>query len=86
MRLLKKGIKFKFSLAVKGTFKYLKLVFIKELVSREFNLALVFFLKTNTFAVAVLGILSQRNLATSPLHPIIYYSKKLTPAKVNYTT
>ena len=86
IRLLKKGTKFEFSLAVKEAFKYLKLAFAKEPVLREFNPALASFLETDASAVAISGILSQRDPATGLLHPIAYYSKKLTPAELNYTT
>ena len=74
-RLLKKGIKFEFSLGVKEAFKYLKLAFAKELVLREFNLALASFLETNAFIVAISGIFSQRDPATGLLHPITYLTR-----------
>ena len=51
----------------------------------SFNLSLSLTLKTNALCVAILGILSQRDLNSKELHSVAYYSKKLIPAELNYT-
>ena len=82
--LLRKGIIFNFGSIAKESFEYLKTAFTKELILREFNPSLFLTLEINTLCVVISGILSQRDLNSGELYFIAYYSKKLTPVKLNY--
>ena len=84
--LLRKGVAFNFGPAAKESFEYLKTAFAKEPILREFDPSLPSTLETDASCVAVSGILSQRDPNSGELHPVAYYSKKLTPAELNYTT
>ena len=84
--LLKKGKAFEFGPAAKESFEYLKECFAMEPILHEANPALPYILESDASSVAASGILSQKDPNTGELHPIAYYSKKFSPAELNYTT
>ena len=84
--LLKKGKAFEFGPTAKESFKYLKECFAIKPILHKANPALPYILESDTSSVATSNILSQKDPDTEELHPITYYSKKFSPAELNYTT
>ena len=84
MFLLKKSKAFKFNPAAKESFEYFKKYFTIEPIFYEANPTLPYILELNTSSVTTSNILSQKDSNTGELYSIIYYSKKFSPAELNY--
>ena len=82
--LLKKGKAFKFGPVIKKSFEYLKKYFTMKPILYEANSTLLYILELDASSVTASGILSQKDSNTGELYPITYYSKKFSPAELNY--
>jgi hypothetical protein len=85
--LTRKDVKFTWSDESQRAFDELKNAFTSDLVMRHFDPDLPLVLETDASDYAIGAVLSQRHLLdnnTSQLHPIAYYSRKMTPPELNY--
>lgn len=81
--LTKKDIVFSFSDAARSAFEQLKRAFTSYPVLRHFDPLLPCTLSTDASDFAISGVLQQPDDEGS-LHPVAYYSRKLTPSEINY--
>jgi len=70
--------------AANSSFQELKAAFLKAGVLKHWNPELAGLLETDASGGAISGCLSQRDPKTGKLHPVAFYSRKLTPAEENY--
>ena len=83
MALTQKDKAFIFNKEYKKAFTYLKVIFTTMLILQHFNPNRMSVIKADLFDYITRDILSQYN-KDRVLHPIIYFSKQLNPAKYNY--
>lgn len=85
-RLLKKESKFNWTPELNEIFESLKDNFCSAPVLRQFDPTLETIVECDVFDTVVAGVLSQKFPEDNKmvLHPIAYYSKKLSPAECNY--
>ena len=86
MFLLKKDKAFKFGPIVKESFEYFKKYFALKPIFNKANPILLYILELDISFIIISRILSQKDPNTGELYSIIYYSKKFSPAKLNYIT
>ena len=82
-RLTRKDISFDFTDSCRSAFNKLKSVFTSYPVLRHFDPSLACTLSTDASDFAISGVLQQPD-SDNHLHPIAYYSRKLSPAEINY--
>jgi len=83
LSLLKKDVEFVWTNACQSAFVTLKQAFTQAPVLLHADNSKPFFLETDASDFAIAGILSQMD-SNEQLHPVAYYSRKLTTAEVNY--
>ena len=81
--LTKKSSKWNFSLAAKSAFEALKAKFFATPLLGHFDPSLPCTLATDASDFAISGILQQPDFDNN-LHPIAFYSRKLSPHEINY--
>ena len=81
--LLKKNINFIWSEAAQKAFDYLKLRFTSAPILRHFDANRPSIIETDASDFAIACIISQLD-DKNILHPVAFYSRKLTPAEINY--
>jgi RNase H-like domain found in reverse transcriptase/Integrase zinc binding domain/Chromo (CHRromatin Organisation MOdifier) domain/Integrase core domain len=82
-RLLQKDRPFAFDEAARQTFRQLKTAFTSAPVLAHFHPDRPSTLETDASDYAIAAVLSQPD-ANNILHPVAFYSRKLTPAELNY--
>jgi hypothetical protein len=82
LKLLKKDIKYEWTQDCEEAFNKLKKHFIQGDILAHADLAQPFILETDASDFAVGGILSQKQ--GEDIRPIAFYSRKMTPAEINY--
>jgi len=83
LSLLKKDTKYIWADSCETAFAKLKEAFTEAPVLLHADTSKPFFLETDASDFAIAGILSQMD-SSEKLHPVAYYSRKLTTAEVNY--
>ena len=83
--LTKKDQKFVFSDAARRAFEKLKDAFTRAPLLVHFKPELPCYVEPDSSGSAIAGIISQRG-DDGHLHPVAFYSRKMTSAEVNYTT
>ncbi|XP_078518423.1 LOW QUALITY PROTEIN: retrotransposon-like protein 1 [Lissotriton helveticus] len=83
-RLLRKKEKFVWGSEAEGAFQFLKESFISAPILQHPDPLEPFFVEADASNLAIGGVLSQRNKKTGQLHPVAYYSRKLSSAELNY--
>ena len=83
MALTRKDKAFIFNKECKKAFTYLKVIFITIPILQHFDLNRMSVIKANLSNYATGSSLSQYN-KNGVLYPIVYFSKRLNPAKYNY--
>jgi len=81
--LLKKNVDFIWSNDAQHAFEYLKRKFTTAPILRHFDPSRPSIIETDASDFAIACIISQKD-DSNILHPIAFYSRKLTPAEVNY--
>ncbi|SCV67085.1 BQ2448_5731 [Microbotryum intermedium] len=81
-RLLKKGTVFNFNSLALATFDHLKSLFASDIILRHYDPSLPCVIESDASDYAISAILSQS--VKSQLHPVAFFSCKMTPAKQNY--
>ena len=81
--LTQKSVTFDFSEAALAAFATLKQKFIEAPVLRHFNPSLPTTPSTDAFDFALSAVVQQPD-SSGALHPVAFYSQKLSPAKINY--
>ncbi|KAJ1194909.1 hypothetical protein NDU88_004194 [Pleurodeles waltl] len=84
-RLLKKGVKFEWTKEAENAFNFLKNSFVSAPILLHPNPDEPYYVEADASDVAIGGILSQRHKDTGQLHPVAYFSRKLTPPEINYS-
>jgi hypothetical protein len=79
----KKGIQFRWTDECQQSFDYLKAEFTKEPILRAFDWEQVTTVETDSSDYVSAGAMSQPD-ENGVLHPVAFYSKKLTPTECNY--
>ena len=82
--LLKKGNTFKWDKNTQKSFDLLKKKFTSTLILIHPDPARPFILETDASDFAISGVLSQYTQHSKKPHPIGFYSRKLSPAEINY--
>jgi hypothetical protein len=82
-QLSKKDSPFLWSKNCSEAFKKLKAEFLKAPVLQHFNPSLPITVTTDGSDFTISGIIQQLD-ANGDLHPVAFFSQKLTPAKINY--
>jgi hypothetical protein len=83
-RLLRKDVTFDWTADAQSSFESLKLAFTTAPLLRHANPTLPYLLETDASDYAVSGILSQPQDDDGQLHPVAFYSRKMTAAEINY--
>ena len=83
-RLLRKDQPFEWTSECQQAFERLKKAFTQDPILRHFDPELPAIVETDASDFAIGACLLQRDATTKRLHPVAYYSRKLTPAEVNY--
>ncbi|KAJ1151607.1 hypothetical protein NDU88_004387 [Pleurodeles waltl] len=84
-RLLKKGVKFEWTKEAENAFNFLKNSFVSAPILLHPNPDEPYYVEADASDVAIGGILSQRHKDTGQLHPVAYFSRKLTPPEINFS-
>ena len=79
-----KGVTFKWTDSTQNAFNHLKQEFSSAPLLRHAEISCAFILETDASAFAVSGVLSQVQDDDGLLHPVAFYSHKMTPAEINY--
>lgn len=82
-RLTRKDTPFEFDDACRTSFNKLKSIFTSYPLLRHFNPSLPCTLATDASDFAISGVLQQPD-TNQALHPVAYFSRKMTPSEINY--